>query len=328
MKQTPDLRRRQVIAAGTGALCTLALPALAQAYPDRPLRWIVPYNAGGASDIVARLIGEALGKQLGQRIVIDNKPGAASTIGMQALLSAPADGYTMITADNATLFNNWHLFPKLPYTADNFEYAAMTGRFPLVLAINGAVPAKTFQEWARWVKQNPGKVSYGSPGVGTPHHIAMATVDDRLGLQMTHVPYRGDSAAVVDLVSGVIPNVLMGVATARQYLKDERVRLLAVTWPTRLNGLPDLPTFDEVGLKNFEVVAEQGLLMAAGTPRDIVLRINREVGAVLNQPAIRERLEVLGMYPVLKSPEEFKAHVLKTAAAAGEIIRRKNITIA
>lgn len=320
--------RRSVLIGLAVALGSLTLPATGQSgYPNKPIRWIVPYAAGGASDIVAREIGEGLGKALGQPVIIDNRPGAAGTVGMQALVSSPADGYTLATADNGTLYNNWYLFNKLNYNPNSFEYVAMTGRFPLVLAIHQSVPAKNFQEWQSWAKKNAGKISYGTPGVGSPHHIAMATLDDMLSLQMQHIPYKGDSAAVIDLVGGQIQSVLTGVATARQYQKDERIRLLAVTWPSRLSSLPEVPTFDEVGIKDFDVSAEQGILMPAGTPKAVVQRVNQEVAKVLNNPTVRAKLETLGMYPVLKSPEEFKLYVFEQAKKAGEIIKRKGITI-
>lgn len=316
--------------AATGAALLLgawALPSLAQSYPSKPIRWIVPYGAGGASDIVARLIGEGLGNALGQTVLIENKPGAGGTVGAQALAGAAPDGYTMATADNGTLYNNWYLFGKLPYTPDSFEYVAMTGRFPLVLAVNKSVPATTFNEWQQWAKQNSGKTSYGTPGVGSPHHIAMATIDEMLALQMQHVPYKGDSAAVVDLVGGRIQSMLMGVATARQYVKDDRIRFLAVTWPTRLSSMPDVPTLEEVGIKNFGGSAEQGIIMPAGTSKAIVQRINEEVAKVLQTAAAREKLETLGMYPVLKTPAEFKVYIAEQRPKAGDIIKRKGITI-
>lgn len=320
--------RRCLLGGAAALLGGLSFSAAAQqAYPSKPIRWIVPYNAGGASDIVARLIGEGLGNALGQRVMIENRPGAGGTVGIQAMVSSPADGYTLATADNGTLYNNWYLFEKLPYNQNSFEYVAMTGRFPLVLAVNKSVLAKTVKEWQQWAKKEGGKVNYGTPGVGSPHHMAMATLDDMLGLQMQHVPYKGDSAAVVDLVGGQIQTMLMGVATARQYLKDDRIRFLAVTWPTRLSSMPDVPTLEEAGVKNFDMSAEQGILMPAGTPKEVVQRVNKEVAKVLNTPAVRDKLETLGMYPVLKSPEEFKAYVLKTATAAGDIIKRKNISL-
>lgn len=320
---------RRIAALGAALLlgvCTLSATAQ-QAYPTKSIRWIVPYNAGGASDIVARLIGEGLGNALGQKVLIDNKPGAGGSVGMQLLAASAPDGYTLATADNGTLYNNWYLFDKLAYNPNSFEYVAMTGRFPLVLAVNKSVPATNFKEWQQWAKQNSGKTMYGTPGVGSPHHIAMATLDDMLGLQMQHVPYRGDSAAVVDLVGGQIQSMLMGVATARQYMKDDRIRFLAVTWPTRLSSMPDVPTMDEVGIKNFDASAEQGILMPAGTPKAVVDRVNAEVAKVLQTPAVREKLETLGMYPVLKSPAEFKAYVAEQRPKAGDIIKRKGITI-
>lgn len=322
------LTRRQLLATASSLAGASALPAFAQGgYPSRQMRWIVPYNAGGATDIVSRLLAEAIQHQTGQRVIVDNKPGAATKLGMQDLLASPADGYTMATADNGTLYNNWTLFDKLPYTPASFEYVAMTGRFPLVLVVHESVPAHSLQEWVQWVRKNQGKVNYATPGVGSPHHIAMATLEERYGLQMQHVPYKGDSAAVVDVMAGVVPTMLVGVANARQHMTDKRLRMLAVTWPTRLSSLPDVPTFEEGGLKDFEVAAEQGVLMPAGTPKDVVARFNREIAAALSQQAIRDKLETVGMYPVIKSPEEFKAYVQKQAKAAGEVIKRKSITI-
>lgn len=298
-----------------------------QAYPNQIIRWIVPYNAGGASDVVARVIGEGLSKAMGQKVLIDNKPGAGGTVGTQMLAKSAPDGYTIVTADNGGLYNNWYLFNKLSYTPDSFEYVAMTGRFPLVLAVSKSVPVNNFKEWLQWAKQNKDKVMYGTPGVGSPHHMAMATLDDMLGLDMQHVPYKGDSAAVVDLVGGRIQSMFMGVATARQYMQEDRLRFLAVNWPSRLSTMPDVPTMDEVGINNFDISAEQGILMPAGTPKAVVERFNAELAKVLQMPEVREKLETLGMYPVTKSPDEFKAYVDVQRQKAGDIIKRKGITI-
>lgn len=320
--------RRQLLLGTAAGAASLALPSFAQqAYPSRPVRWIVPYVAGGASDVVARVICQGLGDAMGQRFFVDNRPGAGGTIGTQAIASAAPDGYTLGTADNGSLYNNWSLFPKLSYTPDSFEYVAMTGRFPLLLAISSKVPAKDFRQWQEWAKQQNSNVSFASPGVGSPHHIAMALLEDRLGLKMQHVPYKGDAAAILDLIGGQVESMLVGVASASQYAKDERIRFLAVTWGSRLGGFPEVPTFDEVGIANFDMAAEQGILMPAGTPREVVMRINQEVGKVLNTAAVREKLETLGMYPVLKSPDEFKAYVQQQARVATELIKRKGITI-
>ena len=323
------LSRRQLLQATAAGLGAAALPALAQqGYPNRTIRWIVPYAAGGATDLVARLAGDALGNILGQKVIVDNKPGAASTVGIGQLATSAPDGYTMATADNATLFNNWHLFDKLPYGPDSFEYASPLMRAPLVLALSPTVPAKNFDEWVAWARQNKGRVSYGTPGIGSPHHIAMATLNDRLELGMQHVPYKGDSAAVVDLVSGVLPCMLMGVATARQHLKDGKLRFVAVNWPGRLSSMPEVPTLEEVGVKDFEAGAEQAVLMPAGTPKDIVNRINKEIIGIMNTPAIKDRLEAVGVYPpVARTPDELKAYVKRQSVAAGVVIKKNGITI-
>lgn len=327
MNNRPLLRRRDLLAGAAAAAGSLALPSFAaDTWPGKPLRWVVGYAPGGATDLVARTIGEQLGNALGQRFVIDNRPGAGGTLGARLVATAPADGYTLGSADNGTLFNNWSLYPKLDFTLESFDYVAMMGRFPLVLAVNGNVPAKSFDEWVQWVKRTP-HLSYASPGVGSPHHIAMALLEDRLGVKLQHVAYKGDSAAVVDVIGGAVPFMLLGVATARQYMKDERIRFLGVTWDKRISSMPDVPTFDEVGVRNFEAYAEQGIVMPAGTSREIVQRMNREVAKVLGASAVRERLEAIGMYPVTRTPEEFRAYVIKQAGVAGELIKRKGITV-
>lgn len=319
------ITRRQLLAGAAATAGYLAMPALAAGYPDKPIRWLVPYNAGGATDVSARAIADALSGVLGQSIVIENRPGGAGRVTAQALLGAAADGYTVATADNSILYNNWALFDKLPYTPDSFEYVAMTGRFPLILTVHKDV-AVNFEQWRQWLKVN-NDANFGSPGVGSPHHIAFSLLSDRMGAKLQHVPYKGDSAVVVDLVSGQVPMALLGLVSAAQFAKDPQLNFLAVTWPTRLPTLPNVPTFDEVGLKNFEVTAEQGLLAAAGTPKDVVQHLNKSVAQVLALPRVREKLETLGMYPVIETPEEFKAHAAKQAALAASIIKTHGITI-
>jgi tripartite-type tricarboxylate transporter receptor subunit TctC len=325
-RTTPMRRIAAVGAAFLLGVCSWSASAQ-QAYPNKIIRWIVPYNAGGASDVVARVIGEGLGDAMGQKVMIDNKPGAGGTVGTQMLANSAPDGYTIVTADNGGLYNNWFLFEKLRNTPDSFEYGCMTGRFPRVLAVSRSVPATNFKEWQQWAKQNSDKAMYGTPGVGSPHHIAMATLEDMLGLEMQHVPYKGDSAAVVDLLGGRIQSMFMGVATASQYMKDERIRFMAVNWSSRLRSMPEVPTMDEVGIKNFDVSAEQGILMPAGTPKAVVDRFNAELAKVMQTPAVRDKLETLGMYPVTKTPGEFKAYVDVQRQKAGDIIKRKGITI-
>ncbi|MGB3070592.1 MAG: tripartite tricarboxylate transporter substrate binding protein [Ottowia sp.] len=319
-------RRRLLIGTVASIGGGLALPAFSRGYPEKPIRWLVPYNAGGATDVSARAIAEGLAAALGQSILVDNRPGGAGRVATQALLAAPADGYTVMTADNSILYNNWALFDKLPYTPESFDYVAMTGSFPLVLAVNKNV-ASTFEGWRQWLKRNSGQAGFGSPGVGSPHHIAWSLLADRMGVQLQHVPYKGDSAVIVDLVSGQIPMALLGVGNALQFAKDPRLSFISVIWPSRLSAMPSVPTFDEVGVRNFDVTAEQGLLSAAGTPKSIVERLNLEVARVLKTQSVREKLETIGMYSVFKSPDEFKAHARKQAIQAGQIIKAHGITV-
>lgn len=318
--------RRALLTTGAALAGSLTLPVRAQSYPAKPIRWLVAYAPGGASDLAARTMAEAMAPDLGQRLLVENRPGAGGTIAAQTVASAPADGYTIGLADSAILYNNWYLFPKLSFTPESFEYVAMAGRFPLVLVVNAAVPAKTYAEWVDWVKSQK-EARYATPGIGSPHHIGMALIEDRLGVRMLHVPYKGDAAASIDLLSGQISFMLMAVSTAVQYVNDPRVRLLAVSWKARLSNLPGVPTFDEVGLTDLPAYGEQGIVMPAGTPAAIVRRMNEAVGKALDVAAVRTKLEGIGMYPLTMSPEQFKEHVAKHARLAGDVIRRKNITI-
>ncbi|MFV9475068.1 Bug family tripartite tricarboxylate transporter substrate binding protein [Advenella sp. RU8] len=318
---------RNLFAGMTLLLAQQTQMAVAQEYPQKTIKWIVPYGAGGASDILARILGEQVGNELKQQIIIENRPGAGGTIGTAALAKAAPDGYTLATADNSTLFNNWHLFNNLNYKQSDFEYVATTVHLPLLLIVNTESNVNNYQEWLEWVKQSPNKISYASPGIGSPHHIAMETLSDRENINMVHVPYRGDAAAMTDLVGGQIQTALVGVANARQYQNDPRVRFLAVTWPSRLSSMPNVPTFEELGVKDFRGSAEQGIIMPAGVPKEIVNRWNAEITKALEIPAVREKLEVLGMYPVASTPEAFKSYVDERAKQAGEIIKKSGITV-
>ncbi|MFA5703637.1 MAG: tripartite tricarboxylate transporter substrate binding protein [Advenella sp.] len=318
---------RNLFAGMTLLLAQQTQMAVAQEYPQKTIKWIVPYGAGGASDILARILGEQVGNELKQQIIIENRPGAGGTIGTAALAKAAPDGYTLATADNSTLFNNWHLFNNLNYKQDDFDYVATTVHIPLLLVVNANTSVKDYQEWLKWIKDSKEKINYASPGIGSPHHIAMETLSDRENIKMTHVPYRGDAAAIVDVVGGQIQTALIGVANARQYLNDPRVRFLAVTWPERLSSMPDVPTFEELGVKNFQGSAEQGIIMPAGVPQDIVNRWNKEIAKALDVPAVQEKLETLGMYPVKSTPDAFKNYVSERAKQSGEIIKKSGITI-
>ncbi len=296
-------------------------------YPSQTVRWLVPYNAGGASDVVARLLAEKLGSELGGDVIVENRPGGATTVAMRALHRAAPDGYTIATADNAHLYNNWAMFNDLPYEIDDFDYITMTGSFPLVLGVSSTLPVETFAEWVAWAKEQNGAANYASPGVGSPHHIAMATLVDRLDLDMSHIPYRGDSAAVVDVASGNVGTMLTGVVTANQFKDDDRIRFLAVTWPERLESLPNVPTFDEVEIDNFAGAAEQGVIAPSGLPDDVRNRLNQALGEILESDEIRAQLATMGMYPTPGTPAAFREHVEKQAEVYGEVIERNNITV-
>jgi tripartite-type tricarboxylate transporter receptor subunit TctC len=312
---------------GLLAACFTAA-ALAQTYPAKPVRWIVPYAAGGGSDVIARTIGAPLGHALGQPIVVDNRPGAATIIGAELTARSLADGYTIATADSATLFFNPYLYSRLPYDPfRDFAYVAMIGRFPLLLVAHPSVPARTTTELVLYAKANPGKLNYASPGNGSPHHMAMLMFEDVTGTNLTHVPYKGAAPAVQDLLAGAVQVMFLDLASGSQHVKGGRLKVLGAAWPKRLEALPEVPTLSETGVNGFEAYAVQGVVAPAGTGREIVARLNDEINKAVRSPAVAKRFAEMGMVPSLGTPEEFMAVVRKENAFWGRLIKAKGIKV-
>ena len=275
------------------------LASHAQAWPNKPVRWVVAYPAGGGSDFLARQLAPQLGKQLGQTIVIDNRPGAAGMIGTDNAAKSPPDGYTIVTGDNGAMVFHTAMYKKVPYDPQDLAPIGFMARFPLILAVNPASGFTSAKQLIEELKKNPGKYSYASPGVGSPHHLAMELFKDRTNTFVVHVPYRGTAMAVQDVIGGQVPMMVLDTAAGLPQIKAGKVKALAVMSKKRIPSLPDVPTLDEIGgaygLKNFEVTAWQGLFAPKGTPPEIIAKLTSEMNKAINVPEVRARLEDFGL---------------------------------
>jgi tripartite-type tricarboxylate transporter receptor subunit TctC len=308
-------------------LLALATAAAAQAWPNRTIRWIVPYNAGGGADALARVIAPALSRELGQNIVIDNKPGAAGAIGASDLARSAPDGYTIFSGDNGTLVYNPVLFKRLSYDPKDFAPVSLMGRLPTILVAGPASQAKDVKDLVRIVKSQPGKLSYASAGTGSPHAMAMELFKKEAGLDMIHVPYRGGALSLQDVAAGQVPITMTDYAGGGGMIRAGKVRPLAVANTTRLPQLPDVPTFGELGYPGVVADAFGGLVVPAKTPPEIVARLHAAVQAAVNDPVVKARLVEIGYEPVGNTPQQFAAMLQQENARWGKLIRELNITL-
>ena len=300
----PHRRQFLHLAAGAAVLPTLPRIALAQTYPTRPVRLIVTFAAGGSPDIIARLMGQWLSERLGQPIIVDNRPGAAGNIGTEIGVRAPPDGYTLlmalsVNAINASVYNNL----SFNFMRDTAPVASIAST-PLIMEVNPSVPAKTVPEFIAYAKANPGKISMASGGKGAPGHVAGELFKMMAGVDMVHVPYRGDALVLPDLISGQV-QVYFGVMPASLgYIRAGKLRALAVTSATRQEALPDVPTVGEF-LPGFEARGWYGIVVPKATPAEIVGKLNQEINAALADPNMKKRLTDLGVAVFAGSPADF-----------------------
>lgn len=325
--------RRQWLA-GTAAAVVggIAAPfARAQtgnAWPSQSIKWLVPYPPGGGTDVLARTVAEAMRPSLGQPIVIENKPGASTNIAAQQVATARPDGYTLMSADNAVLAFNEHLFRKLPFDpAKDFSFIGGISRFPLVLVVNPAFPAHTVAQLLELLRAKPGEVHYASPGNGSPHHLAMELFKQRTGVQLTHVPYKGAAPAVADVMGGQVPCMFLDLAAGLPLMQSGRVRALATGSVQRLAALPDVPTLAEASVSGVEVYAFQGVLGPAGMPAPVVQRLNAELNQALASPAVVQRMKELGMESLAGTPTQFYTLAREEARRWGAIIKQAGVQL-
>jgi len=312
------------LAAGAAALPAVPRLAWAQAYPTRPVRIVVGFAPAGPSDIVARLIGQWLSERLGQQFVIDNRPGGGGNIGTEAVIRAPADGYTllMVGGNNAI---NATFYEKL-----NFDFirdiAPVAGiiRNALVMVVHPSVPAKTVPEFVAYAKANPRKLNMASPGTGSSPHLCGELFMMMTGTSMIHVPYRGGGPALTDLLGGQMQVYFPGTVSSIEYIKTGRLRALAVTTVTRSDALPDIPTVDEF-VPGYEASSWFGVGAPKNTPRQIIHKLNKEINAALDDPKMKAHLADLGGTALPGSPADFGKHIAEETEKWGKVIRALNI---
>ena len=287
----------------------LSMSALAQPFPSRPVKIVVPATAGGATDSLSRSIGARLSEIWGQPVVVENKPGATQIIGGEYVAKSPPDGYTLMVSDAATFIMNPILHKTLPYDGMRaFTPITLLVRFPWVIATHPSVPANTFQEFVAYARANPGKLSYGSFGTGSSGHISVDYLKKLLGIDMVHVPYKGAGPAVTDLLGGQIQMMMVTPLLVEPHARAGKLKLIAAATPNRIPKLPDLPTVAESGVPGFEAGTWFALAGPAGMPRDVTQAIYADVKRVLNEPAFKERyIDKQWFEVVANSPDEFAA---------------------
>lgn len=306
-----------------------AAPALhAQDYPNRPLRWVVGYPPGGGSDFLARVIGNELSKSLGQPVVVENQPGAASVLAATSVTRSPSDGYTLFSGDNGSLVYNSALFAKPRYDpVKDFAPVGLMARFPLILVVNSQTPAKSAQDLFETIKAAPGKTNYASPGIGSPHHLAMELLIEKAGLTMNHVPYRGAAPAVQDVLANQLPLMVADAAVGLPQIRSGGLKPLAVFSKTRLAALPDVPTLQELGYKDIEAYAWQGLVTVAGTSATIQSKLTAELQKALANPDVTKRLTDFGLEPIPSDAKGLSAYIASESAYWHPLIKARNISL-
>jgi tripartite-type tricarboxylate transporter receptor subunit TctC len=321
-------RRTLITTLAAGATVAAAPWARAQGYPEQVIRWVVPYPAGGGTDVIARTLAEAMRQTLGQQIIIDNRPGASTNIGADLVAKAKPDGYTIMSADNAVLAFNEYLYSKLPFNpTKDFSYIGAIGKFPLALVVNPAFPAQDFKSFLAYVKANPGKVNYASPGNGSPHHLAMEMFKNRTGTFITHIPYRGAAPAMADVMGGQVPCMFLDLASGLSIMQGKKVRVLAIGSGARSKLLPEVPTLAEVGVPNTEVFAFQGILGPAGLSPAVVNRLNADLNRAFSAPPVQKHFNDFGMEAMPGTPQQFAALSRAESQRWGPIIKAANIKL-
>lgn len=320
----PHRRHFLQAAVGAAALPVISRIASAQAYPTRPVRIIVPVAAGGALDILARLLGQWLSERLGQPFVVENRPGGATNIGIEAAVRAPADGYTLLLIP-ASVTVNATLYEKLNFNfMHDIDPIAPISRLPIVMEINPSFPAKTVPDFIAYAKVNPGKISIATAGIGSPHHLSGELFKLMTGVDMLHVPYRGGAPALTDLIGGQVHVMFSPLPESIESIRGGKVTALAVTTAARSEALPEVPTVSDF-VPGFEASTWQGIGAPKNTPAEIIDRLNKEINAALADAQIRARLADLGSVPMPMSPVGFKNFIATETEKWGKVIRAGNI---
>lgn len=292
------------LAAFTAAL---AFGAHAQDFPNRPMKIIVPFAPGGSTDVMARMVGEGLTARLHQQVVVENKTGAGGNIGAEAVAKSPPDGYTLVMGSIGTHATNSLIYPKMPYdTEKDFAPVTQVAAVSLVLVVHPSLPAKSVKDLIALLEKEPGRYNYASGGVGASQHLAAELFTYMTKTKMLHVPYKGSASALNDLLGGRVPIMFADLPLVREHIRGGTLRALAIADAKRSPALPDVPTVAEAGVPGYEASAWYGLFAPAGTPEAIVSKLQTEVAAILQQPAVRERMAGMGATPIGSTPAEFR----------------------
>ena len=313
------MHRRTLLAATLAAL-----PAAARAaWPERPIRWLVGYPAGGGTDVLARLVGAAMVQRLGQPVVVENRPGAATNIAAEAAARAEPDGYTVFTAGNETLVFNPALYRNLSFDVDrDLRPLGLMARFHLVLAAKPASAITTARDFVAAARAQQGRLTYGSPGIGSPHHLAMERLVRDLAIRLTHVPYRGMAPVMNDLMAGVVECGIVDIAAGGEMLRTGQIRPLAICSEARHPSLPQVPTVEEaLALPGFTAYAWQGLTAPSRTPDAIAARLTEALAASVAEPAVQARMREIGLEPLQGGPAEYRAMIEAERAVYWPLIR-------
>jgi len=308
-----------LLAAGLG--CASAGIVTAQTYPSKPIRFIAPYAVGGGVDIVCRVLAPKLSESLGQQMVVENRPGAGAIIGSEALVKSAPDGYTIMMA-NIAHGANPALHSKLPYdTLRDFASVTLVALLPSILVVHPSLPVKSTRDLLAFGKSRPGQLNYGSAGTGSANHLTMELFKNATGMEAAHVPYKGGGPALIDLLGGQIPMMFITIPPAIAHVKAGRLRALAVSGVRRSPILPEVPTVAETGIKGFQVYEWQGVVAPAGTPKEIVARLNAEFNRALTAPDVKERIAGLGAEIAGGTPEQLTDHVKSEIALWTRVLK-------
>ncbi|MEO8134109.1 MAG: tripartite tricarboxylate transporter substrate binding protein [Betaproteobacteria bacterium] len=323
------MRALHLVACLITTLMVVAAPAaVAQPYPNKPIKLVAPSTPGDAPDVIARLVADKLSVVLGQQVVVENKPGAGGVVGSDAVAKAPPDGYTLIMGNAGSHGINAAVYAKLPYDIQrDFAPVSQVAVAPNVMVINPAIPANTVAEFIAYAKSKPGKLSYASGGNGSSAHMSMELFKAMAGVDIEHIPYKGSSPALTDLVGGQVAVFIGNMPPTVPLIKAGKLRALAVTTKSRSALMPELPTIGEAGLPGYETVAWFGVFAPAGTPPEIVNRLSVEIGKIARSPEMREKLLAMGAEPVGGTPEEFKAVVDRDIAKWKPLAQKVGIKV-
>ena len=302
--------------------------ALAQAYPERPIKLVVPYTPGGQFDILARMVGERMGPILGRPVVVENKPGAGTMLGADYVAKSKNDGYTLLYSGANMFAIAPHVYAKVPYQRSDFQTISLVSDLPMGLVVNASVvPAKTLQEFIAYLKANPGKLNFGTSGQGGAQHLLCELVKERAGVDMTHVAYKGTAPVIQDLIAGRVPVACDGLLAYIPHARAGTLRILAVSSAKRMEGIPDVPTFGESGLPEATVSSWGGIVAPAGTPQPIIEKLHAAIVTAANAPEVRQRIVADAAVPHTTTPAEFDAIIAADYERWGRVVGKLGLKL-